>query len=680
MHIGTDTNGDHTHDLGICPPSAATCTAQKMSLTPSEATEPPETPTPPALDIEATKEQVLRIYKEVWDEFRRWKVDDCRQQLLLLQRPLPPPGREDPWTDSAPRAGEPSVVEVSYLVSTDEDEDDDDDVPIDEALRHTCKTVTPWSEGVFTPHPRYEACTPSVQNIAARVGSAAHAEFYVAPFIPYVDDPKFDPSPWLMQFDRFAWEELGNPDVEVIQFETLRRLHFDTGLSLEDIDATDTLPLSRIGNRDGLIYQMTQRDELYWTGLMSDLTIGGDGAQPRRIDPRAFEPHIDDLRGRLESIVPYFCANPTCIQVFCPQHIQEFPPIPPAVPRVTSDEYPDGAPCGDACFREIDDDFPEDSVQWEEPDVDELSCILEIMPDTVPCGLAKLVRRPCREVFVQRQRLLPDEKIYPETRKPLTAAEKAGFVDVVHSAAELDVPSMPCSHTGPCDINNPDCSCAVYSAHCQHNCRCSLTCKRRWGGCQCKPKKPGSQKTCLTDTCRCRKRGSECDPMVCGCDVIKHSGNRKWQRGSKESRQLRPDGKHSCQNSDIQRGKAAELEVKRGAFGLGTFAVKSIPRGGFIGEYVGELEAASDDKREVLRKHLGLNYNFGLGADYNIDSARVGNETRYINHAPQAVANAEAATRLVFGEKRIALFAKSGRHIKAGEEIRFDYGEVYWNN
>lgn len=43
-----------------------------------------------------------------------------------------------------------------------------------------------------------------------------------------------------------------------------------------------------------------------------------------------------------------------------------------------------------------------------------------------------------------------------------------------------------------------------------------------------------------------------------------------------------------------------------------------------------------------LRIHIGLNYNFGISPNTNIDSARVGNETRYINHGRDAVANARA--------------------------------------
>jgi len=68
----------------------------------------------------------------------------------------------------------------------------------------------------------------------------------------------------------------------------------------------------------------------------------------------------------------------------------------------------------------------------------------------------------------------------------------------------------------------------------------------------------------------------------------------------------------------------------------------------FIGEYVGELLLNDAKGKETLRKHLKLNYNFGYDPDYSLDSARVGNEMRYINHGSSAEgkANADADTRL----------------------------------
>jgi hypothetical protein len=53
-----------------------------------------------------------------------------------------------------------------------------------------------------------------------------------------------------------------------------------------------------------------------------------------------------------------------------------------------------------------------------------------------------------------------------------------------------------------------------------------------------------------------------------------------------------------------------------------------------------------DRSLRPLREHVDLNYNFGYDLLSNLDSARVGNETRYINHAKGKAANAEAGSAL----------------------------------
>ncbi|KAH9164584.1 hypothetical protein EDB89DRAFT_2016838 [Lactarius sanguifluus] len=656
-----------------------------------------QTPTPmPHLptsrDPEESRALALQVYKEVWDEFNKWKQENCKQQLLLLQKPLPPPAAaEDALLEASNlRDGEPGEVEIIYLC------DSEDDIPLHPGGSTVlmCETVHLELPTEFTPHPRYESCTPAVQSIALRPGSGAEYELDVLPFVPYADDPTFDAKAYLGTFEWFGWMDLGDPDADVIQFETLRRLYFGNGLSLDEIDATGVLPPLRIDNREGLIYKMTQRDELFWPGMMADFPIDVDGMEQRGIDPRAHEPDINDLRGRLNSVVPYFCANPSCIQAFCPRHVRAFPPVPPTAPRVTSDDYPEGKPCGSMCFREIDDTFREDSVEWVESDVDDLQCTLEVIPDTIPCGLAILVRKPCREVYIQRRRLIPDDKVYPEPLKITIKKGNPSYKDVKEvrdgfdSLETYEAPG-PCSHTGPCDRSN-HCTCAEESVHCSRSCQCSLTCGRRWEGCRCKlvPKtkaKTQTSQTCAIDSnCPCRTQGWECDPFVCECDNLTYIlAPGKWPKDTRPlPRRLAPrsDGVYYCQNSDIQRGLAAEVEIKRGMYGLGAFAVNGIHKGQFIGEYIGELIPNEADNKEILRKHVDLNYNFGYSKDFSLDSARVGNETRYINHGSdeEGKANAEADTRLVFGEQRIGLWAK--RFIREGGEILFDYGEKYWGN
>jgi SET domain-containing protein len=47
----------------------------------------------------------------------------------------------------------------------------------------------------------------------------------------------------------------------------------------------------------------------------------------------------------------------------------------------------------------------------------------------------------------------------------------------------------------------------------------------------------------------------------------------------------------------------------------------------------------------MLRKYVRLNYSFTLNHRYHIDSARVGNETRYINHGSEEDEKANSMAR-----------------------------------
>jgi histone-lysine N-methyltransferase EZH2 len=153
------------------------------------------------------------IYKEVWDEFNRWKVEDCRQQLRLLQKPLPPPNVTEAarMMASAFRTGDLDDVETIYICDTD------DDVPLNPggATVLTCKNVLlRFREPVIEPHPRYEFCTSSVQSIALRIESQSLAsdELETVLFVPYADDPAFNALAYLEQFKFFSWENLADPD------------------------------------------------------------------------------------------------------------------------------------------------------------------------------------------------------------------------------------------------------------------------------------------------------------------------------------------------------------------------------------------------------------------------------------------------------------------------------------
>ena len=158
----------------------------------------------------------FQVYKEVWDEFNKWKVENSDQQLLLLQRPLPPPGAaEDALLEAFDlRDGEPGEVEIIYLCESE------DDIPLHPggATVLMCETVHLELPPNFAPHPRYESCTPAVQSIAPRPG-AEQNEHIILPFAPYADDPTFDAKAYFRLFERFSWEELGDPDGMQLTFD-----------------------------------------------------------------------------------------------------------------------------------------------------------------------------------------------------------------------------------------------------------------------------------------------------------------------------------------------------------------------------------------------------------------------------------------------------------------------------
>ncbi|KZT66618.1 SET domain-containing protein [Daedalea quercina L-15889] len=102
-----------------------------------------------------------------------------------------------------------------------------------------------------------------------------------------------------------------------------------------------------------------------------------------------------------------------------------------------------------------------------------------------------------------------------------------------------------------------------------------------------------------------------------------------------------------------------------------------MPKSTAIGEYIAELFPNEfNEQLDIVQKHRHLNYTFTLNADHILDSAWVGNDTRYLNHAQGEGENTTAEIQWVSGEHRILFFTT--RYIKKGEELLFNYGENYW--
>lgn len=107
--------------------------------------------------------------------------------------------------------------------------------------------------------------------------------------------------------------------------------------------------------------------------------------------------------------------------------------------------------------------------------------------------------------------------------------------------------------------------------------------------------------------------------------------------------------------------------------GIGTFALQSFAATAILGEYVGELVRTDDtqDSRYLFDVRNAQNQLVAC-----IDSLRVGNWTRYINHS--CVPNTSFQVARVGVGVRVVVVVE--REIPRGEEITVDYGEGYWES
>jgi hypothetical protein len=178
--------------------------------------------------LEETISLVLSVYQTTWNEFYLWEQDYSRQTLHSLAR-MPPPSQCSTREQTGNRS---SNHEYSDTVTTGTDENTepksftvldyahgDIDSPVESTLSVESINVVPQLE----PCPPYEMCTPARRNI--HVGD----DFEEMPFLPFADDPSFDPSSLidLDEFKVFEWQLPGrDPDCGPIYFPHHSQLSF----------------------------------------------------------------------------------------------------------------------------------------------------------------------------------------------------------------------------------------------------------------------------------------------------------------------------------------------------------------------------------------------------------------------------------------------------------------------
>lgn len=524
----------------------------------------------------------------------------------------------------------------------------------------------------FPPHPPYECCPPINRSILVN-----ETEPSTAKFLPYAEDSSFPVESYLKKFEHLEWAQEFDPDLEMIQLETTWRLHVIHGLAISDITRMHILKPTRTSHNTGLLRDCMQRDFLQWPGASQ--TNAKDGF------PISEVPLSDDLHARLTSILRVFCPSRNCLGPLCSTHARPHSTfLPLNKPRITGANMilSEGHPCGPDCFRLVP-DIEQYAETLPPPSrdpsqtlfADNLQTILSIAPDLFPCQLAVICFKPCKEVFVERIHLFPDNTIFPLDRESSTgvstdgdsesSAQKKGaqhkkkkrskkaaltFVSVDGHLRQSVL--APCAHPGECTTTK--CQCYSSKFHCQPSCRCGVTCVRKWPACTCQQ---------CGNKCPCRLSSRECIPGICvNCGISGIS-------------------KKPCSNTKMQRLYSEPIEVKTGSYGLGAFAMQDIPCGRFVGTYVGHiLSNNTANLTSNITQHNHRNYLFEFEHDSLepeiFDAARVGNATRFLNHRRHGEDNVRAVNTLVNGEHQIGFFAK--KQVKAGEELFLDYGETYW--
>ncbi|KAG6856158.1 hypothetical protein H0H87_007013 [Tephrocybe sp. NHM501043] len=140
--------------------------------------------------------------------------------------------------------------------------------------------------------------------------------------------------------------------------------------------------------------------------------------------------------------------------------------------------------------------------------------------------------------------------------------------------------------------------------------------------------------------------------------------------------------KVKCRNVPVQRGKFPSIQIMHGSYGLGAFTPRALQPGVVLGEYVGEILRADNPNHpsfDIIHKHVGLNYMFKVHSEITLDSAKLGNETRYLNDSKDEPEknNCEARVVLIDGDHRIVLVTTQS--VAKGQELLLGYGETYWD-
>ncbi|KAF5380226.1 hypothetical protein D9757_008221 [Collybiopsis confluens] len=397
------------------------------------ADEPPQTPpsnTPPLTAQDEEKlAKALEIYLAVYKEFSEEGFPEYEADMNYLRNgnsDLPVSLPEDSaWATEIPKNSAESrvistqncnIIKLEDTIESDED-------------RHYFLSEIQSQKRLY-----YYSCSPTSQNMEEELET-----WNMGPtFVPHADAPnerfnyveyvrmgfEFEKLSEKLQVDsdipkQFVWQNLMDPESDIVDFEVARRLHFQHQFSYDEIDRTGLLRLPlRDGSESGLIWESSQREPTRWESRQSN-------------ELTRFKTSYGDQNNTLlrfiNAIQRGFCASINCIRMHCHAHsissaptIDTYltPPIEPKKPERTHEnlrlDYADRA-CDNDCFLNINEEMESmDAYMWDEKDRQALWELLELTPDAAPCDLAVLMCRGkrCVEIYLQRKLMLSDHDIH----------------------------------------------------------------------------------------------------------------------------------------------------------------------------------------------------------------------------------------------------------------------------
>lgn len=339
--------------------------------------------------------------------------------------------------------------------------------------------------------------------------------------------------------------------------------------------------------------------------------------------------------------------------------------------------------CGEECYRGR---TKWANHAWTQEEESELKSILLVTKPKKPCTLVDILDKPCWQIYskildleeessisrsksLQKQQQSERAHWYDPAAVPRNRGLKPGWRDsTVAHMAELRAQPGPCLHEGPCrrELN---CYCVIHNLLCEQFCGCTEDCVRRFAGCSCR----SEGLACTSDTCICFQMNRECGDQCDTCGAIPRL--RPQDRYNHELFQ------HGCQNIALQRGVNKKLILGKSPIpnaGFGLFTAEPVKKGDFISEYTGEVISDKEaDRRGVGYDARRLSYLFGLNKEWVIDATRMGNKTRFINHAKSEAGGTNCFARVLFVQGEYRIEFRATRNILIGEELLFDYGTSF---